>query len=56
MEAKWQTHLVSSILWAIMLCIKADNPSTIALNFSAALDDIFNLDSASDLARTVEQK
>lgn len=33
-----------------------DTYSTIALNFSAALDDIFNLDSSSDLARSVEQK
>lgn len=35
---------------------EADELSTIALNFSAALDDIFNLDSASELARTVELK
>lgn len=35
---------------------EADMYSIIALNFSAALDDIFNLDSSEDLARTVEQK
>jgi len=30
--------------------------STVALNFSAALDDIFNLGTSAELAMTVEQK
>lgn len=33
-----------------------DSNSTIALNFSEALDDIFNLGSSGELAMNVEQK
>lgn len=33
-----------------------DTASTVALNFSAALDDIFNLGTSAELAMTVEQK
>jgi len=54
-ETKQETYLVG-VDDSILLSCTADFSSTIALNFSAALDDIFNLGPSGELAKNVEQK
>lgn len=54
MEAQRQTYLVRTAQSRGFR--ETDCNRTIVLNFSAALDDIFNLGTSAELATSVEQK